>query len=101
MIITLVYIHVKEETIEAFKQASSDNAAHSIQEAGIAQFDVIQQKNDPTRFVLIEVYKDDEAPAKHKETAHYLHWKQTVESMMAESRTHNQYINVFPDESKW
>ncbi len=101
MYIVHVFIHVKEDQVEAFKAATVENARNSIQEPGIARFDAIQQLDDPTRFVLVEVYRTNEDPAKHKETQHYKTWRDTVESMMAEPRTSIKYSNVFPDENGW
>lgn len=95
MLIVLVYVHVKPESVAAFKQISLENARASVQEPGIARFDVIQQNEDPTRFVLIEAYRSTDAPAKHKETAHYAKWRDTVAAMMAEPRTSVKYANVF------
>ena len=91
-----VHVHVKPECVEAFRRASSENAAKSIREPGIARFDVIQQVDEQTRFVLVEVYRTPEAPARHKETSHYQTWRDTVESMMAEPRKSVKYTNVFP-----
>ena len=101
MQIVLVHVHVKPEFVEAFKQASVENASNSVQEAGIARFDVIQQADDPTRFILVEVYKTAEAPAAHKETAHYLRWRDTVTEMMAEPRQGIKYTNIFPTDENW
>ncbi len=101
MLIVHVQVHVKPECIEAFKQATLENARNSVQEAGIARFDVVQQQDNPSRFVLVEVYRDADAPAKHKETAHYAQWRDTVAGMMAEPRTSVKYGNVFPDETGW
>jgi (4S)-4-hydroxy-5-phosphonooxypentane-2,3-dione isomerase len=101
MHIVLVYVHVKPEYVEAFKEASLDNARNSVQEAGIARFDVIQQVDDPTRFVLVEVYRSKDAPAKHRETAHYQRWRDTVADMMVEDRTRQEYVNIFPDDGEW
>jgi quinol monooxygenase YgiN len=101
MLIVHVYVHVKADQVEAFKAATVDNASHSIQETGIARFDVIQQSDDPTKFVLIEVYRDGDAPTQHKETAHYLRWRDAVASMMAEPRQSTKYTNIFPTDSKW
>lgn len=101
MYIVHVFIHVKPEFVEAFKAASIENARHSVQEPGIARFDVIQQADDATRFVLIEVYRTPADPAKHKETAHYNQWCETCEPMQAEPRTRVIYNNVFPDENGW
>lgn len=101
MNIVLVQVHVRPEFVEAFKQASVENASNSVREAGIARFDVIQQADDPTRFILVEVYKSTEASAAHKETAHYLKWRDTVAEMMAEPRQGVKYSNVFPDDGGW
>lgn len=101
MQIVLVHVHVKPESVEAFKQATIENASNSVQEAGIARFDVIQQADDPTRFILVEVYKIAEAPAAHKETAHYLRWRDTVVDMMAEPRQGVKYTNLFPNDENW
>ncbi len=96
MNIVLVHVHVKPEFVDAFKQASVENASNSVKEAGIARFDVIQQNDDPTRFILVEVYKDVDASATHKETAHYAKWRDTVAEMMAEPRQGIKYTNIFP-----
>jgi autoinducer 2-degrading protein len=101
MQIVLVHVHVKPEFIEAFKQASLANASNSVKEAGIARFDVIQQVEDPTKFILVEVYKTAEAPAAHKETQHYARWRDTVTEMMAEPRQGIKYTNIFPADENW
>ena len=101
MIVVHVRVHVKAESIEAFKQASVENASNSVKEPGIARFDVLQQADDPTRFILVEVYRTADAPAKHKETAHYAQWRDAVAGMMAEPRSSVKFANVFPDESGW
>lgn len=101
MLVVHVHVHVKPECVDAFREATIENARHSIQEPGIARFDVIQQADDPTRFVLVECYRTADAPAQHKETAHYLKWRDTVADMMAEPRTSVKYANVFPDDSGW
>ena len=101
MLIVHVHVHVKPESIEAFKQATLVNARHSVQEPGIARFDVIQSSDDPTRFVLVEVYRTADDPARHKETAHYAAWRDAVAEMMAEPRTSVKYHNVFPDDAGW
>ena len=101
MLIVHVHVHVKPEAIEAFKQVSVENARESVKEPGIARFDVIQQADDPTRFVLLEVYRTPAAPAAHKETAHYLKWRDAVASMMAEVRTSVKFRNIFPSEERW
>lgn len=101
MLVVHVHVQVKPEFVEAFRQATVENARHSVQEPGIARFDVIQQADDPTRFILVEVYRTPEAPARHKETAHYQVWRDTVAEMMAEPRTSVKYTNVFPDDAGW
>ena len=101
MYIVHVFVHVKPEHLDAFKAATIENARNSVQEPGIARFDVIQQADDPTRFILVEVYRDAEAPAKHKETAHYLSWRDKAMDMMAEPRYSIKYQNIFPDEAGW
>jgi autoinducer 2-degrading protein len=101
MFIVHVFVHVKPDQVEAFKGASLENARNSVQEPGVARFDVIQQKDDPARFVLVEVYRTPDDPAKHKETAHYQKWRDAVESMMAEPRSSTKYENIFPDDQGW
>jgi len=101
MLVIHVHVRVKTECVEAFKQASLENARDSVREPGIARFDVVQQRDDPTRFVLVEVYRDVDAPAQHKETAHYARWRDTVAPMMAEPRRSVKFDNVFPDNAEW
>lgn len=101
MLAALVHVRVKPDRIDAFREATLENARNSVAEPGIARFDVIQQNDDPTRFVLVEVYRDEQAPARHKETAHYQTWRDTVADMMAEPRQGIQYTNVFPDDAGW
>ena len=101
MRIVHVHVHVKPEHVDAFITATEKNARNSVQEAGIARFDVVQQADDPTKFVLIEVYKTEDAPAKHKETAHYLKWRETIADMMAEPRQGIWFTPHFPDENGW
>jgi len=101
MIVVHVFVQVKPDQIDAFKAATVDNASHSVQEPGIARFDVVQQSDDPTRFVLVEVYRTSADPARHKETAHYRRWRDAVENMMAVPRTNLRYENVFPPDSGW
>ena len=97
-----VFVHVKPEFIEAFRIASLDNASNSVQESGVARFDVIQQHDDPSRFVLLEVYRDaDQAPAAHKQTDHYSRWRDSVAEMLVEPRYAIKYDNVFPDDHGW
>ncbi|MGD1021048.1 MAG: putative quinol monooxygenase [Verrucomicrobiia bacterium] len=95
MLIVHIDVHVKAECIEAFKQITVENARASVKEPGIARFDVAQQTDDPTRFVLVEVYRTADAPAKHRETPHYAKWRDAVAPMMAEPRTRVEYGEVF------
>src|SRR5688572_33329101 len=101
MLIVHVHVQVKPECVEAFKAASLDNARHSVQEPGIARFDVVQQTDDPARFVLVEAYRTEQAPALHKLTTHYSAWRDAVEPMMAEPRTSVKFVNVYPADEIW
>ncbi|NLO00857.1 MAG: antibiotic biosynthesis monooxygenase [Bacteroidales bacterium] len=101
MIILQVFVHVKKERVGDFKKATTENARNSIKEPGVARFDVIQQQDDPTRFVLVEVYRKPEDPAKHKETDHYKKWVSEVADMLSEPRTRNQFINIYPNDEEW
>ena len=101
MLVVHVHVHVKPEHVEAFRQATLDNARHSVLESGIARFDVVQQADDPTRFVLVEAYRTAEAVAAHKATAHYARWRDAVADWMAEPRTSVKYANVHPDDAGW
>jgi autoinducer 2-degrading protein len=101
MNIVHIHVHVKPEFVEAFKQATIENASNSVKETGIARFDVVQQADDPTSFILVEVYKSAEASAAHKETAHYAKWRDTVAEMMAEPRQGIKYSNTFPEDGGW
>ena len=101
MLIVHVQVRVKPEYVEAFREASLENARHSLQEPGIARFDVVQQRDDATRFVLIEAFRNDDAPTAHRETAHYKKWRAAVDDMMAEPRSSVKYSNVFPDDAAW
>jgi autoinducer 2-degrading protein len=101
MLIVLVNIRVKPEHVEAFKAATIENARNTIQEPGCARFDVLQVSDDPTRFVLYEAYRSADAPARHRETAHYNAWVATVTDMLAEQRTRTACSNVFPLDQAW
>jgi len=101
MLIVHVQVRVKLESIEAFRRATVENARQSIKEAGIARFDVLQDPSEPSLFLLVEVYRNAEAPARHKETPHYQTWRDTVADMMAEPRTSQKYNNVFPSDESW
>lgn len=101
MFIVCVHAHVKAESVADFRQATIENARSSVQEPGILRFDVVEQQDDATRFVLMEAYRSPEAAAAHKETAHYAKWRDAVASMMAEPRTSVKYSAVFPDPEGW
>ena len=101
LLIVHVHVHVKPDAVDAFREVTLANARASVQEPGIARFDVIQSREDPTRFVLIEVYRTAGAPAAHKETAHYLTWRDTVAPLMAEPRTSQKYAACFPEDAGW
>lgn len=99
MLIVHVHVQVKPEHVAAFLEATLANARASVQEPGIARFDVGQQADDPTRFVLVEVYRDADAPVRHKETPHYAAWRDAVSPMMAAPRTSVKFTNRFPDDA--
>jgi quinol monooxygenase YgiN len=101
MLIVHVQVHVLPDSVEAFKTATAENARHSLNEPGIARFDVVQQEDDPTRFVLVEVYRTLEGAAAHKETRHYQVWRDAVAPMMAEPRSSARYTEVFPGPEGW
>ncbi len=101
MLIVHVQVRVKPEYVEAFKTATLENARQSVQEPGIAAFDVVQEDQDPCRFVLVEAYRTPQAPAAHKETRHYQVWRDTVAPMMAEPRTSVKFENLFPNDAAW
>jgi len=101
MLIVHIHVRVKPEHIEAFTAATVENAAHSVQEPGIARFDVVQQADDPTRFVLVEAYRGLEATVHHKATAHYHAWAETVAHMLAEPRSRVVYANIYPAGQDW
>lgn len=101
LLVVHVHVRVKPEFVEAFRAATLANARASVEEPGIARFDVIQQSDDATRFVLVEVYRTPGAPAAHKETAHYAAWRDAVAEMMAEPRSSVKYTNLFPADECW
>jgi (4S)-4-hydroxy-5-phosphonooxypentane-2,3-dione isomerase len=101
MLVVHVHVHVKPEFIDAFKQATVENARNSVKEPGIARFDVVQRTDDQARFILVEVYRSVDATAQHKETAHYRAWRDAVAPMMAEPRTAMKYANIFPGDEGW
>jgi quinol monooxygenase YgiN len=101
MHIVQVSVHVKPDQVESFKAAVLENARNSLREPGVARFDILQQADDPTRFLMVEVYRTPADPARHKETPHYKTWRAAVEPMMAEPRRSVVYSNVFPEEAGW
>jgi len=101
MLVVHVHVHVRPEAVEAFKQATLVNAGESVKEPGIARFDVVQQQDDPTRFVLVEAYRTAEAPTAHKETKHYQIWRDAVAPLMAEPRSSAKFTSIFPEDHGW
>ena len=98
MLIVHVHIQVKPDRVEAFKAACMDNSRNSLNEPGIARFDVLQQQDDPTQFLLVEIYRTADAPAAHKQTAHYRQWAETVADMMAVPRSSVKFDKVYPED---
>ncbi len=101
MLVVFVYAKVHASSVDAFRDATLENARASLKEAGVVRFDVIQALDDATRFVLVEVYRDEAAPAAHKATAHYERWRDTVAPMMAEPRTSAKYAPLHPEPERW
>jgi autoinducer 2-degrading protein len=101
LLIVEVHVHVKADAVEAFRAATLANARASVREPGVARFDVVQDRDDPTRFVLVEVYRTPDAPAAHKATAHYAAWRDAVADWMASPRESRKFVNVFPDDEGW
>lgn len=101
MIIVHVHVHVRPDSVGAFEAATLENARNSVREPGVVRFDVMRRDDDPTRFVLVEIYRTADDPARHKATAHYAAWRDAVESMMAEPRTSTRYRAVFPEPAAW
>lgn len=101
MYIVHVSIKVKEEAIVAFRDATIQNAENSVLEEGVARFDVLQQQDDPTKFLLVEVYLSTEDQAKHRLTEHFKKWREDVVDLIAEPYSIVTYDNIFPDELGW
>lgn len=101
MLILHVFCSVKPELIEAFKEATLKNASNSIKEPGVIRFDLLQQQDDPAKFVISEVYKSAGAIVAHKETAHYAEWCHYVQPMLVEPRSRMAYNNIFPEDKNW
>jgi len=101
LFIVHVSARVRLEHVEAFRAATIENARESMREPGVARFDVVQQADDPTRFMLLEAYRSPEGAAAHKETAHYVRWRDTVADLMLEARSSVKFANVFPPDDEW
>lgn len=101
MHIVMVHVHVKLELVEDFKAATMENARNSVLETGVIRFDFLQQADDPTRFVLYEVYRSPEDQLKHRDTKHYLTWRDQVTDWMAEPRQGIRFTNLFPEDVDW
>ncbi len=101
MLAVHVFIQVNADCIDRFIEATRENVKNSLREPGIARFDLIQRQDDPARFVLVEVYRDAEAPLLHKETAHYVRWRDTVADMMAVPRTSAKFETLYPEPDRW
>ena len=101
MLIVHVFVHVRPHAVDAFTAATLENARHSVREPGVVRFDVVQQDDDPTHFLLIEIYRSPDDPARHKATAHYATWRDAVEPMMAEPRRSVKYHALFPEPADW
>ena len=102
MIVTCVKVYVKENHIDDFIRASIKNHAESVQESGNLRFDVLQSKTKPSQFLLYEAYESEEVSAAHKQTSHYLEWKNTVADWMAQPRESVPYNIISPeDRSEW
>jgi len=96
MYVTIVYVHVKEQHIDDFIEASTANHIASVQEAGNCRFDVLQQPESPTEFVLYEAYNSEQDAIAHKSTQHYLRWRETVADWMSEARKGVSYTGLLP-----
>jgi autoinducer 2-degrading protein len=102
MLVVHVHVQVLPDDLDAFLEASLANARASVQEPGVVRFDVIQDRADPAHVVLVEVYRDADAPAAHKATEHYAAWRDAVAPMMAQPRSSTTFDAVFPSEvDRW
>jgi quinol monooxygenase YgiN len=101
MLVVHVHISVKPECVAAFQEATIANARESLKEPGVARFDLVQQMDAPTHFLIVEAYRNAEAPAKHKETRHYQIWRDAVAPMMAEPRTSVKFTSLHPPDAQW
>ena len=96
MHVTLVHVTVRPDDVDAFIEATLANHRASVREPGNLRFDVLRSSDDPTRFVLYEAYADEASALAHKETAHYLAWRQAVATMMAKPRVGVRYEGLYP-----
>jgi (4S)-4-hydroxy-5-phosphonooxypentane-2,3-dione isomerase len=101
MLVVIVEIWVKPEKVSEFLAITEENARNSRLEPGIARFDVLSDEKEATHFSLIEVYRDDQAPLRHKETQHYQVWRDQAEPMMAKPRASARFRAISPDPSGW
>ena len=101
MLIVHVHVRVRPEYVDAFAAATLENARNSVREPGVVRFDVVQLADDPTTFLLMEIYRTPEDPARHKATAHYAAWRDAVEPMMAAPRSSEKFRALFPEPAGW
>lgn len=101
MYIVQVFLHVKPDKVAEFETATVENARKSVKEPLVARFDLARQLDDPTRFILIEIYRSAEGHAQHRATSHYKKWQEVAEPLMVEPRTRIICENVFPEDSGW
>lgn len=101
LLVVHVQVHVKAEGVEAFLRATLLNAENSLREPGVVRLNLVRDALDPTRFVLLEAYRDPAAAASHKETSHYLAWRDEVAPLMAEPRISRKYESLFPGIERW
>jgi len=97
MFVTIVHIEVLPAHIEDFIQASQDNHLESVKEPGNLRFDLLRNEDNPNRFVLYEAYVNESTATAHKDTAHYLKWRETVAPMMAKPREGIRYSGLLPE----
>jgi quinol monooxygenase YgiN len=101
LLIVHVHVRVKPGVEQAFRAATEANAEASRREVGVVRFDLIVDRDEPSHFVLVEIYADTEAAAAHKETAHYATWRDAVADLIAEPRRSVRYVNVSPGDDGW
>lgn len=100
MIRVHVFISVKEEYISQFKEATVENARNSFEEPGVVRFELMQQQDAPSEFVLEEIYISSDDQLKHRETDHYIKWKETTTAMIAKAYTIKYYNSIWPEKVK-